>query len=254
MEETKNYTVYMHVNKINNKKYIGITKTSVNKRWGRDGCGYRSDKQSVFCRALQKYGWDNFEHVILYENLSQDEACNMEIKLIKEYKTQDSNFGYNVQPGGQLGNDGVVFSEESKKKMSEAHKGKKLTDEHKNKISEGCKGHNPCVHSEETKEKLSRINTGKTLSDDTKNKISKTLTGIKRSKETLQKRKDNNPMNVSVYCTELDMMFQTITDAAKYTGAQRSNIQKCLRGERYTAGIDKETNQKLHWEKLKNNS
>ena len=247
MEETKNYTVYMHVNKINNKKYIGITKTSVNKRWGRDGCGYRSDKQSVFCRALQKYGWDNFEHVILYENLSQDEACNMEIKLIKEYKTQDSNFGYNVQPGGQLGNDGVVFSEESKKKMSEAHKGKKLTDEHKKKISEGCKGHNPCVHSEETKEKLSRINTGKTLSDDTKNKISKTLTGIKRSKETLQKRKDNNPMNVSVYRPELDMMFQTITDAAKYTGAQRSNIQKCLRGERYTAGIDKETNQKLHW-------
>ena len=254
MEETKNYTVYMHVNKINNKKYIGITKTSVNKRWGRDGCGYRSDKQSVFCRVLQKYGWDNFEHVILYENLSQDEACNMEIKLIKEYKTQDSNFGYNVQPDGQLGNDGVVFSEESKKKMSEAHKGKKLTDEHKKKISEGCKGHNPCVHSEETKEKLSRINTGKTLSDDTKNKISKTLTGIKRSKETLQKRKDNNPMNVSVYCPELDMMFQTITDAAKYTGAQRSNIQKCLRGERHTAGIDKETNQKLHWEKLKNNS
>lgn len=254
MEETKNYTVYMHVNKINNKKYIGITKTSVNKRWGCDGRGYRSDKQSVFCRALQKYGWDNFEHVILYENLSQDEACNMEIKLIKEYKTQDSNFGYNVQPGGQLGNDGVVFSEESKKKMSEAHKGKKLTDEHKKKISEGCKGHNPCVHSEETKEKLSRINTGKTLSDDTKNKISKTLTGIKRSKETLQKRKDNNPMNVSVYCPELDMMFQTITDAAKYTGVQRSNIQKCLRGERHTAGIDKETNQKLHWEKLKNNS
>ena len=204
--------------------------------------------------VIEKYGWNNFEHIILYENLSQDEACNMEIELIKAYKTQDYNYGYNIQPGGQLGNDGVVFSEESKKKMSEAHKGKKLTDEHKKKISEGCKGHNPCVHSEETKEKLSRINTGKTLSDDTKNKISKTLTGIKRSKETLQKRKDNNPMNVSVYCPELNMMFQTITDAAKYTGAQRSNIQKCLRGERHTAGIDKETNQKLHWEKLKNNS
>lgn len=134
--------------------------------------------------------------------------------------------------------------------MSEAHKGKKLTDEHKKKISERCKGHNPCIHSEETKEKLSQINSGKTLSEDTKYKISKTLTGIKRSQETLQKRKDNNPMNVSVYCPELDMTFQTIADAAKYTGAQRSNIQKCLRGERKTAGVHKETKQKLHWEKV----
>ena len=129
----------MHVNKVNNKKYIGITKTSVNKRWGCNGSGYRNNKQSVFYRAIQKYGWDNFEHIILYENLSQDEACNMEIKLIKEYKTQDSNFGYNVQSGGQLGNDGVVFSEESKKKMSEAHIDKKHSVEHNRKISESMK-------------------------------------------------------------------------------------------------------------------
>ena len=61
-------------------------------------------------------------------------------------------------------------------------------------------------------------------------------------------------MNVSVYCPELNMTFQTISDAAKYTGAGRSNIQQCLRGKRHTAGKHKETNQKLHWEKLKNNS
>ena len=250
MEEPKNYTVYMHINKINNKKYIGITKTSVNKRWGCNGTGYRDNKQSVFYRAIQKYGWDNFEHKILYENLSQDEACNIEVKLIKEYKTQNKNFGYNVQPGGQLGNSGITFSEESKKKMSEAHKGKKLTEEHKKKISQGCRGHKPCVHSEETKKKLSQINTGKTLSEDIKHKISKSLTGIKRSPETLQKRKNNNPMNVSVYCPELNMTFQTISDAAKYTGAVRSNIQQCLRGKRHTAGKHKETNQKLHWEKV----
>ena len=250
MEEIKNYTVYMHVNKINNKKYIGITKTSVNKRWGNNGSGYGRNKQSIFYRAIQKYGWDNFEHLILYEKLSRDEACNIEIKLIKEYKTQDSNFGYNIQPGGQLGNDGVVFSEESKKKMSESHKGKKLTEDHKNKISESCKGHAPCIHSDETKEKLSKINTGKILSEETKNKISESLTGIKRSPETLKKRKENSSANVSVYCPELNMKFQTIADAAKYTNTQRSNIQKCLRGERKSSGKHKETNEKLHWEKV----
>lgn len=240
----------MHVNKVNNKKYIGITKMSVNKRWGRDGSGYRTNKQPLFYRAIQKYGWDGFEHIILYENLSKDEACDIEIKLIKEHKTQDPNFGYNIQPGGQLGNSGVKFSEESKKKISDAHRGKKLTDEHKQKISEGCKGHRPCAHSEASKENLRQINTGKVLSEDTKHKISQTLTGIKRSQETLQKRKNNNPMNVSIYCPELRMTFQTISDAAKYTGAQRSNIQKCLRGERHTAGVQKETNQRLHWEKV----
>ena len=240
----------MHVNKINNKKYIGITKTSVNKRWGNNGSGYKNNKQSLFYRAIKKYGWDNFDHIILYENLSQDEAYDIEVKLIKEYKTQDVNFGYNIQQGGQFGNSGITLSEETKKKISKAHKGKVLTDEHKKKISEGCKGHNPCVHTAETKEKLRQINTGKTLSEDTKKKISKTLTGIKRSKETLQKRKDNNPMNVSVYCPEYNMTFQTMADAARYTGAQRSNIQKCLRGERYTAGVHRDKNKKLHWEKV----
>lgn len=61
-------------------------------------------------------------------------------------------------------------------------------------------------------------------------------------------------MNVSVYCPELDMTFQTIADAAKYTNTQRSNIQQCLRGKRHTAGTHKKTNQKLHWEKVENNS
>lgn len=250
MDNSKNYTIYMHINKINDKKYIGITKTDVSKRWGNNGSGYRDAKQSIFYRAIQKYGWDNFEHIILYKNLTQNEACNIEVQLIKKYKTQDRNLGYNIQPGGQLGNSGIIFSEEHRKKLSEAHKGKVLTEEHKKKISIGCKGHSPCTHSEETKIKLSQINSGKTLSDETKSKISDTLTGIKRSPETLKKRKDNNPMNISVYCPELDMCFQTISDAAKYTGAQRSNIKQCLKGERHTAGKHAVTKEKLHWGKV----
>ena len=245
-----NYCVYMHRNKINNKKYIGITKTSLTKRWGNNGSGYRSNKQPLFSRAIEKYGWDNFEHVVLFENLSQNEACDKEVELITKYKTQDPKYGYNIQPGGQLGNAGVKFSDESKKKMSDAKKGCTLTEEHRRKISESCKGHKPCVHTEETKKKLSDLNKGKKLSEETKKRISESLTGIKRSPETLQKRKSHNPMLVRVYCPELGMEFDCIADAAKYTGAQRSNIQQCLNGKRHTAGISQEKSEKLHWVKI----
>lgn len=131
--------------------------------------------------------------------------------------------------------------------MSEAHKGKKLSEEHKRKIGESCKGHKPGIKTEEGLMRLRLANLGKVMSDETKEKISKTLTGIKRSPETLQKRKEHNPLCVKVYCPELDIVFQTIADAAKYAETHRSNIQKCLRGERKSAGRNKLTNEKLHW-------
>lgn len=240
----------MHVNRINQKRYIGITHTTLHKRWGNNGCGYKNGHQSVFGRAIDKYGWDNFDHIIISENLTKDEACEKEIEYIKNYNTQDPNFGYNIQPGGQLGNAGVKFSEESKQKMSNAKKGKKLSEEHKRKISESCKGHKPGVHTEDGLKRLREFNTGKIMSEETRRKISQSLTGIKRSSETLRRRKENSSKNVRVYCPELDMEFETICDAARYTGAQRSNIQKCLRGERNTAGIDTVSRKRLHWEKV----
>lgn len=62
--EEKNYTVYMHENKINHKKYIGITGQNPETRW-RKGTNYRTC--IALNRAIQKYGWDAFNHIILYE-------------------------------------------------------------------------------------------------------------------------------------------------------------------------------------------
>lgn len=59
MENTQKWYVYMHTNKINNKKYIGITGLKRYwDRWRSDGSGY---KTQVFGRAIDKYGWENFE-------------------------------------------------------------------------------------------------------------------------------------------------------------------------------------------------
>lgn len=98
--KTKNvYCVYCHTNLINNKKYIGITSQLPNHRWGKDGNGYKG--QLKFYRAIQKYGWDNFSHEILFENLTLEDANEKEKELIKTYDTVKK--GYNVTLGGSDG-------------------------------------------------------------------------------------------------------------------------------------------------------
>lgn len=95
--EINNFKIYAHINKINGKIYIGQTKRTPYERFGNNGIQY---KPQIFYRAIQKYGWNNFEHVILFDNLSSEMANIIETELIKKYKTTDSNFGYNILPGG----------------------------------------------------------------------------------------------------------------------------------------------------------
>lgn len=59
--EEKNYTVYLHINRINRKVYVGITSMKVECRW-KEGKGYK--KWEVMNRAISKYGWNNFDHII----------------------------------------------------------------------------------------------------------------------------------------------------------------------------------------------
>ena len=114
------FIVYIHRNKLNNKVYIGITSRAPKRRW-KNGHGYRD--QSLFWNAIQKYGWDAFEHEILYENLTQSEAEQLEQKLILEYKSNQREYGYNLATGGSV-NRGYKLSDTTKQRLSESHLGK----------------------------------------------------------------------------------------------------------------------------------
>ena len=94
------YCVYIHTNKINNKKYIGQTQygDDPNKRW-RNGFGYKDC--TYFYKAIQKYGWNNFEHEIIASNLTQEEANHFEELLIEKFETMSSDKGYNIKSGGE---------------------------------------------------------------------------------------------------------------------------------------------------------
>lgn len=107
------YKLYRHTSP-SGKVYIGITKTSVYARWNK-GRGYRRN-QPAFYNAILKYGWDNINHEILFDNLTKDRAERLEIELIRHYK--GLKLSYNIADGGGLTNQ----SEYSRRRSSETMK------------------------------------------------------------------------------------------------------------------------------------
>nr|DAQ99648.1 MAG TPA: intron associated endonuclease [Caudoviricetes sp.] len=99
MTESKyTWCVYLHTNKINNKKYVGITSRNPLVRW-QNGNGYSSNKH--FYNSIKKYGWENgFTHEVLYTNLSEEKACEIEKELITKYQSYNMKYGYNQDMGG----------------------------------------------------------------------------------------------------------------------------------------------------------
>lgn len=107
-----NYTVYMHISP-SNKRYIGITKRKPKHRWHSDGSGYKDNQH--FWSAINKYGWDNFKHIIIARGLDEETAKWLEIELIREWNSTNQDKGYNLSLGGESWN----CSEETRKKISE---------------------------------------------------------------------------------------------------------------------------------------
>ena len=121
-----NYKVYIHKFP-NGKAYIGITRQEPKIRWGGGNGHVRNEYMH---RAIKKYGWENIEHIILFDGLSEEDACEIEKSLIKKYRTNEKEFGYNIESGGQCSN----LAESTKQKLREAHIGKSASEETREKM------------------------------------------------------------------------------------------------------------------------
>lgn len=270
----ENYKVYIHIFP-NKKVYIGITKQEPKHRW-RNGTHYDGNKYMT--NAIKKYGWENIQHKILFDNLSKEEAEQKEIELIKQYNSTNRDYGYNILEGGNVSQG---MSEEARKEMSIKRKGKhysprtefkkgntignckgrKLSLEIRKKLSESHKG----IHlSEEAKRKLSENNArywlNKKRSEETKKKISEKLKGRTgnmsywfgkhHTEKTKQKISNSKKGTISslrkkVLCIETQCIYDSLTEASIKAGTNLSHISQCCNGKRKSAG-------KLHWKFIEN--
>lgn len=139
--------IYKHRNKVNGRVYIGITKNKPYKRW-KNGEGYRLVKGDFYA-DIQKYGWDSFEHEILYEDLSYDEAIKKERELVATYKSNQPEFGYNLTQGGRSGMCGsrngvskpvIMIKDGKEMEFACAADGARYVGGHRTNITNCCKG------------------------------------------------------------------------------------------------------------------
>lgn len=219
------YVVYMHKNKTNGKVYIGQTCQNVNKRW-QNGKGY--EKCTLFYSAIKKYGFDGFEHIILCECSSQQEANLKEIEMIAYYDSTNRDKGYNLTDGGQ-GIRVSCLTEEWKQHISDSMKGEKspwygktFSEEHKKHLSESHKG------------QISSMGMlGKKQSKETKRKISESRIGKYHSEESKEKMKQSalKSRGRLFLCVELNRIFDNLNEAHETTKCPKGAIVLCCQGK-----------------------
>ena len=254
------YCVYIHTNKVNGKMYVGQTCRKPKDRW-QNGNGYKGC--ICFYNAIQKYGWDNFEHEIIASNLTKEEANNFEQILIKKIKTQSKEYGYNICDGGQVHNtmQGRTLSVEHRKKISESKIGEK-NPMYGVRLCGEKNGMYGKHHSEEEKQRLREMfsgvngpSYGKKMSEEIKNKISMAKKGKysgennpfygKRHTEDAKEKIRNAAINRNDNkkpVVQLDddgnliKEWNSISHAWQTLGICRASIPNCLTGKQKHAG------------------
>jgi group I intron endonuclease len=198
--------VYKITNKINGKCYIGQTRQKLSDRWIHH-CSVSSGCLAIKS-AIDKYGKNNFTIEQIYKAYSISDLNKKEAKFINKFNTLAPN-GYNLKTGGNS----PRYSEESRKKMSDVHKG------------------NPGYwvgksHSEDTKQKISKAKSGK--NNHNFGKSPSINTRLKMSLSQSNKK--------SIVCNETRVQYRSLGVASRELDLCEQNIRSVLKGRRKSTG------------------
>ena len=242
--------IYLRTNRYNGKKYVGqVTTKRFKQRQKSWNCLSQPYAGPVINNARKKYGLDAFDFEILKE--CKDEELNQwEMYYIKELNTKAPN-GYNLTDGGD-GMNGYSPSEETRRKIGEANKGKEpwikgkhLSKETKNKISESKKGI-PNIKLSKFYKSEKRWNYGKHLSEEHKKKLSESHKGKQTwrkgkhlSEETRMKMSNSHLkkeiFQIDMNTGEIIMEFQSLMEVQRQLGYDNGSVSRCCNGKRQTA-------------------
>jgi hypothetical protein len=207
--------------------------------------------------SLKKYGVEKHKLEILCQ-CGREELNDLEIYYINLFNTFNSEYGLNLRAGGEQGG---KCSDETRKKLSESHKGqipankgKKMTAEQKIKIGKAKKGNKNLLgfkFSDESKKKMSEShkgqkawNKGGKCTEEHKKKISesnkgkkgtKYWLGRKQSKETINRRLEtiikNGGKGKKIINIKTEEKYNSIKDAAKIINMKSSTLRAMLSGQ-----------------------
>lgn len=224
------YKIYKYTNVHNKKVYIGQTSRTLKERAQSNGSNYRECPK--FYNAIKKYGWNSFIPEILEDGLTVEEANQAEIKYIKQYRSLDDKYGYNICVGGN----NSPLSENAKRIISQ--KAKERLKNPENNPMYGRK------HSDNALEKMSSVKRGKLnpmygkkLTAEHKEKIRKNCKGWvyewtpeRRHKAAVRSRINAEKWTKQVLCIEDNIMFDSITTASKYYHVSKSTLSGHING------------------------
>lgn len=218
------HVIYMAINKVNGKKYVGFDSNWPSRKKHHENQTFRTPgtkgySKTNFHNALRKYGFENFDWVVLetYEPIDEFDRYCLNVLEPKHISEQNSfEEGYNSTLGGE-GSYGFRFteeqrnelkrglkerghpmkgrshSEETRKTLSEKNKGaRNLTEEQLEQLRANSKNYWYSLSEEEQKEKIEKTASklrGKPRSEETKKKISEA--NKNPSQETRKKISDS---------------------------------------------------------------
>lgn len=211
MDKEKIYSIYL-LTSPSGKQYCGYTSKKPSRRWD-NGNGYI--KCPALWRAIQKYGWENFQKEIIFQTKNQEEAFYKEIDIIAKLELQNPKKGYNLDRGGRPHGSNDYLTDEGRKKISQATKKRWQNPEYRAKMIEK---HKQCPPTRQCIE------------------AAKIATSKRRKGQT-----PSNALPVEQLDKNTDLVINSFISASHASKAMIgevvgcSNILKVCRGERKTA-------------------